>query len=131
MNPDDLARILDELGKRLGPAGEHVFELAIRQVVIDAVITLAWAVPLLIATAITTYLVGRWTIGAYRKEKAEEDPRAYHSVDVFPYALSWLLAGLIIVCIVIVAGTALVYNLSRILNPEYAAIRDILNAVHP
>ena len=50
MNPEDVGRILDEIGERIGPAGEYAFELAVRQQVIvgalwtvflAAVITLA------------------------------------------------------------------------------------------
>ena len=36
MNATDLSSTFDELGKRLGPAGQHVFELAVRQVYVDA-----------------------------------------------------------------------------------------------
>ncbi|MFN2419260.1 MAG: hypothetical protein ABR593_10110 [Candidatus Limnocylindria bacterium] len=36
MNPEDVGRILDEIGERIGPAGEYAWTLTVRQVVIDA-----------------------------------------------------------------------------------------------
>ena len=73
MNPDDIARILDDLGQRLGPTGEYVFSLAVRQVYIDA----------------------------------------------FAGLLCWLAFAVINAFLVI----------PDVLNPEYAALRDILGAI--
>ena len=36
MKPEDIARILDDLGTRIGPAGEYVWQLTVKQVLIDA-----------------------------------------------------------------------------------------------
>src|SRR5258708_17084678 len=44
MSGEELAKILDELGQRLGPAGSHVFGLAVRQQFITGAI---WSVVLL------------------------------------------------------------------------------------
>jgi hypothetical protein len=105
MNPDDLARILDELGQRLGPTGEYVFALAVRQVVIDAVLLLAFA----------AILVGSATYAW----------RAVARADSFDAAPLRLIAGALYLAATIAAAGAL----SALLNPEYAALRDILGAI--
>jgi hypothetical protein len=37
MNADEIVRLLDSLAERLTPAAQHVFDIAVRQVVIDGV----------------------------------------------------------------------------------------------
>lgn len=120
MNPDDLARILDELGQRLGPTGEHVFQLAVRQVVIDATLGLAWSIPVLIAVTIATVWGLRLSVRKYRIAKANEP------IDYF---FPWLFAGMAIFPVGGTAATVLLANLARIANPEYAALRDIIGSL--
>ena len=44
MNPEDVGKILDEIGERIGPAGEYAFELAVRQQLITGALwTVLWA----------------------------------------------------------------------------------------
>lgn len=65
MTADEIGRILDELGDRLGPAGSHVFELAVRQQIVTGAL---WTVVLLVA-AVTAALVA---VGAVRRVRRLE-----------------------------------------------------------
>lgn len=114
MNADDLAKILDELGRRLGPTGSHVFELAMRQIVINASISIGAFVILLVIGLVAARPLYRWVQGnstyGYRDMVAV--------VAVALYGITMLM-----VTWFAVAGFA------NLLNPEYAAIRDLLGAV--
>lgn len=131
MNPDDLARILDELGQRLGPTGERVFALAVQYQVTSAVI---WAIASGIALAAMvglTVMAARFTIRRYRAAKAVENPGgySYERVDLFDYVMPWLLIGALDMLVAFGAGWTLIASLVTLLNPEYAALRDILKAI--
>ena len=105
MNPDDLAQILDELGSRLGPTGEYVFALAVRQVYINGI---AWAVCGAVLIAL-----GAWTW------------RRVPSMDHYDAPIArFIAAGLLFFGVFIQ-----MFNLTDVLNPEYAAIRNILGSV--
>jgi len=114
MNPDDLAKILDELGQRLGPAGQHVFELAIRQVYINAGVGLLLLVPVAIAW--------RWAIPIIRREQAKD------FLDQSIAVAMGVVLGLIATGIVCVSA---ITSISDVLNPEYAALKDILSRIVP
>ena len=77
MTADQLSQLLDELGKRLGPSGEHVFALAVRQVYIDNILQVVLCGLGLLGLAIGT------VAGARRVNKAFD--------EVFCKDLPWLL----------------------------------------
>ena len=115
MNPDDIARILDDLGQRLGPTGEYVFSLAVRQVYIDALIATVFLVLPVVACAVILPRTYRWVMDA---------PDSYSSREIagvltFAGLLCWLAFAVINAFLVI----------PDVLNPEYAALRDILGAI--
>lgn len=112
MDTDEILKILDELGQRLTPAGKYVFELAIRQQVIDGVYSLV--------VGITFIVIGlalyRW---GSRNNKDWEIPS--------PANLS-MIAGPVIL------GIAVIFLLTsefatKIFNPEYAALRDLIKTL--
>jgi hypothetical protein len=105
VNPDDIARILDDLGNRLGPAGEYVFALSVRYVVTDAILGLAFGA----IAAVIAVVAARWA----SRQQYEE------------VLLGYLLAGVLGA----IAALFGFLNLRTLLNPEYAAIRDILSRV--
>jgi len=114
MNPDDLARILDELGRRLGPAGEHVFALAVRQVYIDAAIAMVFLSIPLVVLAATARRVYHW----------QQDGDSYSDREI---TTIFYVVGL-----GVWIGLALLYAfivVPRLLNPEYAAIQNLLRAI--
>lgn len=117
MNPDDLAKVLDELGERLGPTGEYVFALAVRQVYINAVL---FGVFFVVSVALTVWASSRLIRWA---------------ADDGPYGDRGLLAVFAGTIMIVVTGALglqfLGFSLPDVLNPEYAAIRDLLSNIVP
>ena len=114
MNADDLVRLLDELGQRLGPTGEYVFALAVRQVYVDAAIYIgAWLV-VVIGLAIVARPLYRWT----------QDDRSSGERGLAA-ALGAMCAGFVLVILTVAA----LLSLASLLNPEYAALRSLLGSV--
>ena len=124
MNPDDLARILDELGQRLGPTGEHVFALAVQFKVTSAVIWLVASVVVLGAIATATAIGLRFTARQYREVKA--NGTYFDSMD---YGFPWLMGGIIAILPFLVASYTLIDSTITLANPEYAALRDIIRQI--
>ncbi len=112
MNPEDIGRILDEIGERIGPAGEYAWHLTVRQVVIDAVM---WGVfgCALLGLAVLTYVL-------LRRNTAESD-KPMSVVDCLALA-SWAA----------IPGTAIIALLgTMLLNPEYHAMLRLITTVRP
>ena len=114
MTPEQLAQILDELGTRLGPTGQHVFELAVRQVYINAaVVGIIFGVWLLI-TLVAAVPAYRWSQSG---NSYSDRGFVLGTISVF-----WGIGGLLLFIMVVI-------YVPSIFNPEYAAIRDILSAI--
>jgi len=126
MTADELSRILDELGKRLGPTGRHVFDLAVRQVYIDAIIGIVIGV-----VVVSIYVVGMNKLIAMTRSalvRQKESDHYYSSdpfLDWFPVDMVGIFAGVA----VILGVRNLVDSLSHLANPEYAALRDLMGAL--
>jgi zinc transporter ZupT len=116
---DELARILDDLGERLGPTGERVFELTIRYVITDAIVGLVFGVVILT----TLFLLWRW--GIHRVAALSDNDREFATVmgGVIGGGISLLVGAYALYLI----GT----NAVRLLNPEFAALQKLVEAVKP
>lgn len=114
MNPEDVGRILDEIGERIGPAGEYAWELTVRQVYIEGwawllagIVVLAFAI--LLSGLLAYRFIGhrQWSDGA--------------TASVLMYGvIAWL-----------VALPMVVVNLTVLLNPEYHAMTRLLGQLVP
>ena len=125
MNPDDLARILDELTSRLGPGGEYVFGLAVRQKIIEGIVGLS-LILVLIGIAVVVSLVARWRINL-ENAKYPDPASDYHlglGWKVLAHAVIWSLTAAVVAAVGLGAMT-------NLLNPEYAALTDILSRIVP
>ncbi len=115
MNTDDLARLLDELGQRLGPTGEYVFQLAVRQVYVNAILSIGLWLALVIARRARPPGVA---LGGGRRvllhPRAHGDVRRPWVPDRSDRPHRPAIGGL-----------------QGLLNPEYAALRDIMGAIRP
>ncbi len=108
MNADDIARILDELQQRLDGPARYLFDITIRQVLIEALIPWVCLVPALIIFVLT-----------YRRVHDWDDPTT---------------AGVFALILGIAVGLSLVTGVStlpHLLNPEYAALERLLSLVVP
>ena len=120
VNPDDLARILDELASRLGPGGEYVFGLAVRQALIDGIIGTVVGTVILLAAVVG---IGK-AIGLSRSQLAD-------NTEFMDVAFPWVFGGIIAMVPVGFGAMSLGSGLSKLLNPEYAALTDILSRIVP
>lgn len=110
MNPEDVGRVLDELGERIGPAGEYAWQLTVRQVVIDAAL---WG-----ALGLFLVALGIFTFALLRRNDREADVENRLGLGNALGLTAWaLLPGLIVV---VTVGTT-------ILNPEYHAMMRLLD----
>ncbi len=122
MDADEIGQILDELGERLGPAGEYVFQLAVRQQLISGWIALAiFSVLFLLGTCLTWLSVSEFWKGYTDKNKG-------------PYEdgyLAWLGGAFLGSIVAFIGLIELLQGLKRILNPEWYALTDILSRIIP
>lgn len=136
MTADELARILDELGRRLGPAGEYAFGIAVRYQMTSALI---WAIGAGVTLALIIGVV-LWA-ARFTSRRWHADWAAYHErfpngstyrsdrPDSLDYLMPWMLGSLGIVLVGGGAAGTLLSSLVTVLNPEYAALRDLIGAV--
>lgn len=108
MNSDDIIRILDELGERLGPAGQRVFELAVRQVFVNGIT---------VSILLIGYLVLGWFLWRkYHESQPTED-------------IGWFIGTVLYAIVGLVLITGAIFYIPAMLNPEYAALRELLTMV--
>lgn len=106
MTPDDLTKLLDALTARLGPTGQHVFDLAVRQVILTNALSLLGGSAAMVLTIILARV-------AYRLYPSGPwDLAALGSCVAFGVALLVILRAVV-----------------PLLNPEYAAIQELLRAI--
>jgi ElaB/YqjD/DUF883 family membrane-anchored ribosome-binding protein len=150
MTADDLARLLDELQRRLDGPARYAFDLVVRQVVIESVVALATCLLVLSLCASVAYVTYRilktnhsFSVLRYQtalkahedKEAAGEGYSAYWKFDYVdppdPFsalAIGGALAiilGLIALFAVGFGATAVIH----LLNPEYAALERVIQLI--
>lgn len=145
MNPDDLAKLLDELAKRLDAPSREAFALLVRYQTTQAAVWLGCLllveVALLIGIVVTMKYINRWwaakqtvydaKVAAYRESVKSGDkygykPSAPDAEDVmFPRGLVLVFGGMFVV----IAALPIPGLIVTLLNPEYAAVRDLLSVI--
>lgn len=116
MSADDLAKLLDELGRRLGPAGEHVFALAVQRVIVGGVVGLILGAVLIAVGVVGGRFLWRWV--------TEPGQGPYSDRPMGGALLGFAL----------IVGTVFgVFSVStaviQLLTPEYSALENLLRAV--
>lgn len=119
MNPEDIAKVLDEIGKRVGPAGRHVWDVVIRQVAIESAIYLVAAIVFIGAAGVSLKLA----IRSFHKEKRNQ-------YDDGPAFIGGVFAGASVLAFTIGLATARAAAM-YLLNPEYEAITRLLDKIVP
>lgn len=126
MTPEQLGQFLDQIGNRIGPAGAHVFDIAIRQAVISnlviSVITIIWF--------IVSIIIGLRFSSLWKKDYATRAATRNKWDEGVPSEEKVLFEGIISISGFIVAAVSLLLlppYLIGLLNPEYTALMDILS----
>lgn len=109
MSSDEIVTLLDELGRRLGPAGQHVLELGTRQIITSSIVWIITA----IAVVIACFLGIRWGW------------RAWNNSEDIGGPILMTFGGFGIATSVIVIATSLI----ALLNPEWSALTQILTTL--
>jgi len=125
MEAEEIGRILDELGKRIGPAGEFAWTISVRQVLIESVVWITAGLVVFTFAGALVFLARRYDAKARIKP---DDAGYWHyssDQDLTPGALVFLgVAG-------VAALVLITFNLPSLLNPEYTAMVRLLEKVVP
>lgn len=120
MDSEQLIKLLDELGNRLTPAAQHAFELAVRQQVIEGIAYIVIGIAILLAAIINTIIALR----LHRKYAKESIYTSDDSWFVFT-----MIAGAFWVFFFVGVVTAGIDIATKIFNPEYAALKDLMETL--
>lgn len=115
MDEQVLERV-DALAAKLGVVGEHLWDVLVRQVYVDAALATFWVL------AVCGVLA--WTVRGFRNHRAKSGERDLIMDDG---AMGWVL-GLVLLAILapIVLGYGIETIVTALTNPEYAALRKVL-----
>lgn len=123
MNPEEIIRLLEQLAEKLTPAAQHVFDLAVRQIIIDGVFSALMAVGGFIA--FTAFWV-IWYKAIFRRaiaENEENKSKSYYERSNgdwgFIAAMASMIGGLISFFILVISITSMRTAINYLLNPEY------------
>jgi hypothetical protein len=111
---DQIAKILDDLGRRIGPTGERVFGLAVRQVYVDGISSIVAFAVLAIGGLVIGPRIYRWAMSG--DDYSERQPLSFMGGLLYAIVLAWATLS------AWVGGFAM-------LNPEYSALKNILGAI--
>lgn len=128
---DQILKLLDELGKRIGPTGDYVWRLAVRQAFIDGwLLALAALVCALLLAGVvaTTFAYQR---RAWRNFRARMAGPNHYGYDSGPGPEPFLIGGFLAVFLVVGLLGCSFSALTILLNPEYHAMLQILQGLHP
>jgi len=117
VSADDIIRLLESLAERLTPPARHVWDLALRQMIIEGVLSAILAGIGLIGAGVALVVVLRTFAGSRRHED-------YCDHDVL-YVLGSI-AGAIGGTFGLIFGSAAI---AKLLNPEWAVLRMLAGLV--
>jgi tellurite resistance protein TehA-like permease len=117
MDADELALILDELESRVEGPGKYLFDLAVREVLLTSILYLILFAVVATSLLYILYRIYRWSRVPHERYEDREFPLVF--------------GGLFILTVVIFGSWIAVSSIVRLLNPEYAAISDILEKLVP
>lgn len=129
MNPEDVGRILDEIGERIGPAGEYAWAITVRQVYVEAVV---WGIlALAVAIGMIVALAAIWRMHATAVRRWE-NPEERHGFSSYrPDADGYAFASAAPVIVLVLSAIALASSVTKLLNPEYHAMIRLLERLVP
>jgi ABC-type multidrug transport system fused ATPase/permease subunit len=126
MTADEIIRLLDELQRRLDGPGRYVFELAVRQVVLGALVAIVTALFLWAGFA-ALVLVGRFAVRRYYDpETASNEQDRWWLVGY-----STVIIGIIVFALNLIATAIALASVPNLLNPEWAALTRIIETLKP
>lgn len=120
MNSDEIIRILDELQTRLDGPARYIFELTVKQVIIEA-----W-VPLAVGVVAAFSLIGSAFVAILHDRHC-----TVKQCEHWPIYFGLLGGGLSVIAAAVSLGWFVITGIPKMMNPEYAALERILQLVIP
>ncbi|MCU7556587.1 hypothetical protein [Macrococcus capreoli] len=116
---EETMKYIDQLAKSLNVASEHVYEALLKQAVVSGIMSIVCAIVMLIVTIALVLVIRKAWI------KAEYDPY-FDSGDA---AMCTFVVGIVLFIVVCVGICAAENGVTALVNPEYWAIKEVLNAI--
>lgn len=117
---------IDALALNLGVASEHVYTLLVKQQMIGGISGIIFAFLYVIVGYLAVKKISEATLSTEVKAKSGgwfSDTTIGEDLTIFARRALWVVYGIV----VIIALFTLPYDLMRLINPEYYAIKEILN----
>lgn len=129
MNPDDIIKLLDELGRRIGPTGQYVWQIAVKQASIDGWLTVSAGILLLLSIGLSFGVALLYSHKAWRSYRARKDAGGGGYFDSPPGWEPFIIAGMVSLFALIAGVISILVGISTLANPEYHALIDILQSL--
>ena len=123
MTADELTKLLDELQQRLQGPAKYVFDLAVKQAIINGALPFVFAAVMLVVFVVTV-LLGLLVARGIPEGQFEEgdDPRVWIVMGFWSASVIATILGVVALAV----GLA---GLSNLLNPEWAALQTIITTL--
>jgi hypothetical protein len=117
----ELVTALEPVAQKLGVAAEHMYGVLVKQSLVDGISNIAgWGIFAAFILYLGYRLRKEGTAGTFGPVVS----RGFDSADAI--STSWIVQTLGVIIIAIAVGA----NLGSILNPEYGAIKTLIDSVH-
>lgn len=117
---DKAMEYIDKLAEKLGVAAEHVYGVLVKQQMVSGVIGIFGMIAAIIFLGIVfTKLL----------KKGIEHNKVLDSFDTSPYTLVAIFFGAVLGITVIVSFFVIPIGINQIINPEYYAIKEIIDTI--
>ncbi|MED2979507.1 hypothetical protein P4284_22870 [Bacillus swezeyi] len=117
---DKAMEYIDKLAAKLGVAAEHVYGILVKQQIVNGVICV-------VSTIVILALLGIALLKLIRK--GIEHQKTLRSFYTSPYTIVAVLVGIALALVVIVSFFVIPIGINQIINPEYYAIKEILDTI--
>lgn len=122
---DGIGTVLDELGKRFGATGAHLWQLLIKQVYVHAVVCgVEWSIIFVLTLVLVLFTRKFWA-----ENLPTEDRYGTKQQNVLSIVLLVFSFIMIITTIAFAFGTAETIT-QAVMNPEYQALSNVLDLLH-
>jgi hypothetical protein len=122
---DNTAKLLEQLAHKLGTTTEYLWSILLKQAALDATTTLLQVIAVFVASAILL----RTHLRLMKKEKVDGFTESGYGRHGDGVGIAMLLAGLLCAVLVIKAFLAIGDIVNGYFNPEYWALKRVLDTI--
>lgn len=118
MENEQLNNLLIQLANKFGVSAEHLYEVMLKQVYVDAILYVVWT---LILIVVATHVIG-WSLSFWKTANMDYD-------DALP-AVFHLVADTILAMWIVIHLSKTDWFITALVNPEFNIIRYILSQLN-